>query len=301
MLIKRFSKYLHFRSPLASSVLLIISLILFIRLITSSVSFSLEKVVCNNELSNFEETGPSSSGAQINDVDNLTVIPKKLFNLLAASINITAEYPGIDMYISYTTALLRLKPLPNVEPIRKDLGPAINDVTSFLFPIQIAKCTEKIESASKSIFIIVVSAPGNFLRRKLIRKTWFNHLKDSFYHRDLLKFVGFGFFLGKTSDIDIQYQIEQEADLHKDIIQVDMIDDYYQLGKKAAAIFYWIESNCAGVDFVLKIDDDVYVNVRNLATTVALQMSPFSNSIYGQDYANHIPMRGRRLDVICNI
>ena len=240
------------------------------------------------------QTGASSvSSFQTNDSDNLTVIHQDLFNYLAASLNNTIKYPGIGMYISYTTTLLRLKPLPNVEPIRKDLGPAINDVTSFLFPIQIAKCTEKIESANKSIFIAVVSAPGNFKRREHIRKTWFNHLKDSFYHRDLVDFVGFGFFLGKTSDSDIQYQIEKEADLHKDIIQVDMIDDYYLLGKKAAALFYWIENNCAGVDFVLKMDDDVYVNVRNLATTVALQLSPFSNSIYGQSAGNLFPARGR--------
>ena len=229
----------------------------------------------------------------VNEDGNLTVIHKNLFNYLAASLDNTIQYPGIDMYISYTSALLRLIPLPYVEPIRNDLGPAINDVTSFHFPIQTAKCTEKIESGNKSIFIVVVSSPGNFRRREHIRNTWFNHLNDSFYHRDLVNFVGFSFFLGTTKDSDIQYQIEQEASLHKDIIQVDMVDDYYKLGQKAAALFYWIENNCTGVDFVLKIDDDVYVNIRNLVTTVALKLSPFSNSIYGQNYANLIPMRGK--------
>ena len=92
-------------------------------------------------------------------------------------------------------------------------------------------------------------------------------MKDEHFHRHLVDFVGFSFFLGKTSDHDIELLVEKEANLHKDILQVDMIDDYYQVGKKDGLLFNWIDRCCSGVDFVLKVDDDVYLNVRNLATT----------------------------------
>lgn len=134
--------------------------------------------------------------------------------------------------------------------------------------------------------------PPNFERREHIRKTWFNHLKDAHYHRNLVDFVGFAFFLGKTSGTDIQYQIEQEANLNKDIIQVDMIEDYYKLDKKGAALFNWIHNNCFEIDFLLKVDDDIYLNIRNLATTVALQLSPLSNYIYGRGAYNLFTIRG---------
>ena len=249
----------------------------------------------NREIKNGSETLLLTvAEKKINDSDNKTVIPKDLLNYLFGSINNSLKYPGIDIYISYTTALLGLQPLTNVEPIRNDFGPVINDVTSFLYPIQIEKCAgNNVEpKANKSVFIAVVSAPANFERRDHIRKTWFNHLKDTHYHRNLVHFVGFAFFLGKTPDTDIQYQIKQEANLNKDIIQVDMIDDYYKLDQKAAALFNWIYNNCSAIDFLLKVDDDIYLNIRNLATTVALQLSPLSNYIYGRGAYNLFTTRG---------
>jgi hypothetical protein len=111
----------------------------------------------------------------------------------------------------------------------------------------------------------------------------------------LVDFVGFRFFLGQTSDLDMELKIEKEANLHKDILQVDMIDDYYQMGKKDALLFNWIDTCCSGVDFVLRVDDDVYVNIRNLATSLALQLSPFSNCIYGRRASILFPARGNLL------
>jgi len=101
---------------------------------------------------------------KINNDDNMTEIPKDLLKYLFGSINNSLKYPGIDIYISYTTALLGLQSLKNVEPIRNDFGPVINDVASFLYPIQIEKCQgNKVESkANKSVFIAVISAPAKF-------------------------------------------------------------------------------------------------------------------------------------------
>ena len=93
----------------------------------------------------------------------------------------------------------------------------------------------------------------------------------------------------------MQTRIEKEAILHKDILQFDFLDGYYNLAPKYAAFFNWITNYCVGVDFVLKIDDDVYVNVRNLASTLA-DISPSVNQIYGLVSEDPYPIRSNSFD-----
>ena len=73
-----------------------------------------------------------------------------------------------------------------------------------------------------------------------------------------------------------QTRMEKEAVRHNDILQFGVMDGYYKLSAKAAAFLDWINNNCNTLDFVLKVDDDVFVNVRNLAT-ILKDLSPFEN------------------------
>lgn len=213
-------------------------------------------------------------------------------------------FPGVDFYINYTITQMGIKPLLNVKPIRKGFGQVINDVESFHYPIDTGKCSKKKASdqfvKSKSLFIGIISAPGNFEQRSDIRQTWLIHFKESHYHRHLIDLVGFGFVLGKTVNKTVQRQIQEEAKIHKDIIQVDELDGYFRVSKKDAALLNWIKNNCSQVDFVLKVDDDVYLNIRNLATTIE-QISPSRNVIYGLGNFQNITDRGRKGYITCLI
>ena len=289
-------------------------LILFVLLVVFSGIYLLLNVVHQNkganELRVMMQTSSNNTSAPTVNGDNnnstAVVVTRSLFTYLVHSMNTSLPFPGVDVYISYTTALSGLKTLPNAKPILNELRPVINDVTSFHYPIDMGNCimavnNNKTSVQTKRVFIAALSAPGNFERRDSIRKTWLKHLKDELFHRQLVEFVGFRFFLGKPSDHDMELLIEKEANLHKDILQVDMIDDYYQVAKKNALLFNWIDTRCSGVDFVLKFDDDVYVNIRNLATTIALQLSPLSNSIYGRTANNLFPARGTMLMLIIEL
>ena len=44
-------------------------------------------------------------------------------------------------------------------------------------------------------------------------------------------------------------------------------------------IYYWLNDNCYDVDFVLKIDDDVYINSCNSAIALA-KLPPVEDKIY---------------------
>jgi hypothetical protein len=235
---------------------------------------------------------------QSNMTNNVSVVAvsRDFFNYLADNLRNTS-YPGVEHYTRYVVARLGLSPLVHVEPLIGEFGPVINDVLSFKYPISIPPCViedSSFDSSNRNVFIAVNSAPGNFDRREIIRQTWRNHLKDA--HRErLLTTAGFTFTLGLTDDAETQEKIEEEAKTYGDIIQIGMEDFYKNLSMKMAGLFNWLYKYCnAKVDFVMKVDDDVYVNVRNLAHFVQdyyqSNLSVFGSSL--QNNQHFSPQRG---------
>ena len=187
---------------------------------------------------------------------------------------------GTQNYIDYTIINLGLKPLVNVKPLRPGHGMVVNDVTAFKYPINIGKC-RKDSVANRTLFIAIISAPDYFEYRKVTRTTWLSHLKDPHYHRGLFDVIGYAFVVGQTSHSIVQTMIEEESKNNGDILQVEMDDTYRNLTRKSVSILNWVNSNCAHADFVMKVDDDVYVNVHNFAPVLA-ELSPENRSLYGR-------------------
>ncbi len=106
---------------------------------------------------------------------NLTVIMNRsLFDYMVGSLG-HLNYPGVDIYTQYTTVRSNLMPLSNVQPLKPEFGPVINNVTNFIYPIIIPPCRKVTDK--RNIFIAVVSATEHFEKRKVIRETWRHHLK----------------------------------------------------------------------------------------------------------------------------
>ncbi|XP_022817233.1 uncharacterized protein LOC111350046 [Spodoptera litura] len=76
------------------------------------------------------------------------------------------------------------------------------------------------------------------------------------------------FLLGlpaNDNDSLIQNKIEEEVQKYGDIIQERFIDSYSNLTLKSIMLLKWITSNCNNsVRYILKSDDDMYINVPNL-------------------------------------
>ena len=211
------------------------------------------------------------------------------------------DYSGVDRYTNYNLRVLKRR---NNEDKPNRMKPSrgkeeVNDVTSFHYPIDIGPCKPVNGSLTKSLFVGVVSAPVNFQRRRDIRLSWLRHLRDERIvqpqSNSSVNIVGFSFVLGQTKDAHVQAQIEKESLVHGDILQVQMMDDYYDLAVKGVAFFNWLNDNCPDADFVLKADDDVYVNVRNLTSVVAalpFPSFPAPVSVYGFNETIAFPKRG---------
>lgn len=232
------------------------------------------------------ETGAKFSQLKI---PSKVLVDIPFYNLLTSNLR-DSKYGGVEIYTQYYVAQYGLKSLEKIQPIIPGLGPVINDCTSFQHPINIQPCANDGIGLNKtSIFIAVVSAPGNFEKRNTIRNTWKKHLRNEIV-AGLIDVAGFAFLMGKTGDSSIQDAIVQENRNYSDIIQVNMVDSYQNLTLKTVSILDWVDEYCPRVQFVLKVDDDVYVNVRNLAATIRA-LRPTDKSIYGRLIGGNIPAR----------
>lgn len=212
--------------------------------------------------------------------ENSTVISPGFFKYLANHLRDT-PYPGAKNYTEYILAKSRLKPFFGVEPLRPDFGPVVNDITSFHYPITIAPCqTTAGVNRRASLFVAVISAPNHLERRNVIRQTWLLHLEMQSLFGPLINLAGFGFVVGLTEDQDTQKRIATESSIHGDILQINKMDAYYNLTQKVVGLLSWMNVHCSRVDFVLKADDDVYVNAQNLAKVVTT-LDPSEQSVYG--------------------
>ena len=239
-------------------------------------------IPCQNQYPVNEEKQWSS------DNENFTVISLEFFHYLASHLN--GPFPGVENYTHYVVAKSRLKPLP-VKQLRAEFGPVLNDVTYFRYPIRIPPCRYAPSGSCPSFLVVVISAPKYFHKRDIIRRTWLRHLQMQ-SDLDLMDLSGFGFIVGLTENRETQKRIEEESETYGDILQIEMLDDYYNLTLKVVGLLNWINDHCSRVDFVLKVDDDVYVNAKNLIKAVATVNSS-EQSIYGSVVHNPSPQRGK--------
>ena len=227
-------------------------------------------VSTNSTYPQIHQLKPNNNTNMISNVNEESVtIDRKLFDYLAAQLEET-QYSGVEIFTQYAMALNSgRKPLVGHDALRPEFGPVINDVTYYQYPIQIPSC--KKSETGHSVIVFVISAPSHFDQREAIRQTWLRHLKNppkERYSDVPLDLIGFAFSIGLTNDEAIQKQIEEENKKYSDILQIGMIDTYYNLTVKVAGLMNWVHKNCKDVDFVLKTDDDVYVNVNNFAAAI---------------------------------
>ena len=118
----------------------------------------------------------------------------------------------------------------------------------------------------KDIYLLVCisSDPQHAKMRKLIRETW-GSVKQ--YNGAQVRIV---FLLAERelpTPIQTKYLsrvIKAESDKYQDIIQANFVDSYNNLTVKNVMGLHWIHNFCNRSRFIVKTDDDVFVNVFKL-------------------------------------
>lgn len=141
------------------------------------------------------------------------------------------------------------------------------------------------------VFLVVYvhSAPGNQRRRMVIRQTW----GDVSQYDVTIRVI---FVMGVSTNGLENEELQFEADAYGDIVQERFTDSYRNLTYKALAALKWI-SNCGSRSkFVLKTDDDIFVNIFVLVRHLRLQLDrcspqPCRGQLFCLVWENMIVMR----------
>lgn len=132
------------------------------------------------------------------------------------------------------------------------------------------------------LLIMVPSAVSNFEQRNAIRSTWGN--LSSTNPTVMLKFV-----LGKSKRSLHQNLAGVENSIYNDILFTDISETYENLFKKSIALLRWASTNCQGLRYLLKIDDDMFLNLPRLLDELKTQSK--LNSISGCKVSGASPFR----------
>ncbi|XP_012259796.2 beta-1,3-galactosyltransferase 5-like [Athalia rosae] len=136
-----------------------------------------------------------------------------------------------------------------------------------------------------NLVILIMSAPNHVEARTAIRQTW--------AHFDQRKDVSIAFVLGDTTDPKISKVLLREQDMYGDIIRGNFVDSYSNLTLKTISGLEWVRDYCWRVKFVLKTDDDMFINVPRLLSFIN-KRSKDRNVIFGRLARKWKPIRNRK-------
>lgn len=74
------------------------------------------------------------------------------------------------------------------------------------------------------------------------------------------------FLLGRTNSDTLQQAVLRESQDFGDIVQEDFLDTYNNLTLKSVMMLKWVNNTCRRARFVMKTDDDTFVNIPRLAS-----------------------------------
>ena len=178
---------------------------------------------------------------QVRDAHSQLTLPPLTSTLVFASTSVVIS----ETYFQTTTSSKPTeKTIPVINP--HDFGYIINNMDI---------CNT---DTSLEYVVYVHSAPANFDRRQLLRQTWARKDRFADFTSRLV------FFMGTTDNQEVQHKLLNESNLYRDIVQEDFKDTYRNLTYKGLAALKWFTNFCRNPKFLIKSDDDTYINVFRL-------------------------------------
>ncbi|XP_017275180.1 N-acetyllactosaminide beta-1,3-N-acetylglucosaminyltransferase 2 [Kryptolebias marmoratus] len=141
----------------------------------------------------------------------------------------------------------------------------------------------KQETKPPLILLAIKSTELNYKNRKAIRETWgrtgwVQGQKINNSDKELVGgYVRRVFLLGKESSADLGVEISDvlrmENQRYGDILQWNFKDTFFNLTLKDVLFWSWFSRHCGQTHFILKGDDDVFVNTPKLITYLHHQLN----------------------------
>ncbi len=125
------------------------------------------------------------------------------------------------------------------------------------------------------LVLMVPVAPHELNARNAIRSTWGN---ESLVQGKATLTL---FLMGLTGGAEAQQQLEEESRQHRDLLQSNFVDSYFNLTIKTMVIMDWLATRCPQASFSMKVDSDMYINLDNLMSLLLSPNTPRQNYITG--------------------
>lgn len=170
---------------------------------------------------------------------------------------------------------------------------------NFTFASPIVEPIFSEQDSNLFLLVLVMSGAGrtSFLeQRNAIRSTWLMNTPNL----NPLKWKHV-FLIGRSNDLEIDSAIHREAHYYNDILVFNFTDNYKNLIIKVFSGFRWAFMQ-ANSRFILKADDDVFVNIPHLISWLNLIGSERAEKFYGgRVYGNGAPVRRQNGTELSNI
>uniref|UniRef100_A0A8C6S4D4 Hexosyltransferase n=1 Tax=Neogobius melanostomus TaxID=47308 RepID=A0A8C6S4D4_9GOBI len=156
------------------------------------------------------------------------------------------------------------------------------------------KCGGSEKSSNVFLLLVIKSSPGNFDRREVLRKTWARERQ----HNGL--WVRRIFISGTAGSgverVRLNELLKAEQKEHRDILQWDFHESFFNLTLKQILFFEWMKHRCPNVHFLLNGDDDVFANTDGMVEYLTdLPGNNGSSHLYtGYVFENAAPFRSNR-------
>ncbi|XP_060567640.1 beta-1,3-galactosyltransferase 1-like [Ruditapes philippinarum] len=137
------------------------------------------------------------------------------------------------------------------------------------------------------LFIMIFTEHEHFEQRDVIRRTWLSYSKNNTGN------IRYAFLLGKPTNDVFHETVVQENNVYHDIIKEDFIDTYMNLTYKTIMGFKWVVTFCPTAKYILKTDDDMYINVPNFVHYVNTSGAELENHVVGSCETIPSPIRNK--------
>ncbi|XP_060079870.1 beta-1,3-galactosyltransferase 1-like [Ylistrum balloti] len=151
-------------------------------------------------------------------------------------------------------------------------------------------CSRNDKSPEIDIVVMIFTIHKNRIQRDTIRRTWLTYAKNN----SLDSNIRYAFLLGAPADPAMNDKVKEEFNLFKDILQEDFKDSYSNLTYKTMMAFKWASTKCKEAKFVMKTDDDMYVNIPNIITAAKARKDQLQTSVGGACHQKAQPIRDQR-------
>ncbi|XP_041362092.1 beta-1,3-galactosyltransferase 1-like [Gigantopelta aegis] len=128
-------------------------------------------------------------------------------------------------------------------------------------------------------------------QRQAIRDTWGSVSTLGTWPGSTEKFsIKLLFVLGVSKNQSLNIAVSKEAEERGDLIIAGFDESYYNLTRKVLMGFKWISEFCTTAKYVMKVDEDTYLNIPKFVTL--MNSRKWDNLIYGPYFVTSPVDRG---------